>query len=133
MIGNVTSLQRVVVSEKTQHESVAFRELVEQYAQRLPRFDVKPQLFGWFSTASMQDPVSALAGRAQLVKSARIWVRASFPTDPQTLLAVISCSLSAYWAHDCAHNGRAASPERLHALMEFCTMALQRTLVVYRA
>ena len=54
-----------------------------------------PQLLGSFCAASMQDPESESAGRAQLVKSARIWLTASEPWFPQILLAAISCSL---WA-----------------------------------
>lgn len=133
MIGSSTLLQRDVVSENTQHESVEFGELDAQYEQSPPRFDVKPQLSGWFSTASIQDPMSEVAGSAQLVKSARICETAPVPAVPQMLLAVISCSLSAYDAHDSAQSGRVASPDRLHGVIEFCIIALQSTLVVYRA
>lgn len=91
--GSVTPLQRVVVSEKTQQESVAFGELAEQYEQRPARFVVKPQSSGWFATASMQLPVMELAGRAQFVKSARICVSAFAPALPQMSLAAIFCSL----------------------------------------
>ena len=78
----------------------------------------------------MQLPVKESAGRAQLVKSARICVSAPESAVPQVSLAVISCSLSAYEAHDSAHSGRAASPESPHGCIEFCTIALQSTLVV---
>jgi hypothetical protein len=43
----------------------------------------------------MQLSVIDAAGSAQLVKSARIWVKAFGPAVPQTLLAVISSSLRA--------------------------------------
>ena len=46
MIGSVTSLHRVVTSEKTQHESVLFLELASHMAQSEPRFDENPQLSG---------------------------------------------------------------------------------------
>lgn len=81
----------------------------------------------------MQDPVMELAGRAQLVKSARICVSALLPAVPQMLLAAICCSLWAYSAHESAHSGRVAFPESPHGSMEFWMMALQSTLVVYRA
>jgi hypothetical protein len=129
-IGSVTPLHRFVVSEKTQHESVLFGELAAQYEHNEPRFDVNPQLSDWFSTASIQLVVNESAGRAQFVKSARTCVSAPESAVPQTLLAVISCSLSAYAAQESAHKGLAASPARLHGWTEFCTMALQRTLVV---
>lgn len=48
IIGSVTPSHRVVVLEKTQHESVAFGELAEQYEHRPERLSVKPQLSGWF-------------------------------------------------------------------------------------
>lgn len=64
-------------------------------------------------------------------------------------LAAMDCSLIAFWAWDTsachfllvsccltqvsAHNGRELSSDSLHGVIEFCTMALQRTLVVYRA
>ena len=81
----------------------------------------------------MQLPVSESAGSAQLVKSARICESALSPAEPQILLAVISCSLSAYAAHESAHSGAAASPLRPQGVIEFCMIALQSTLVVYRA
>lgn len=80
-----------------------------------------------------QELVNESAGSAQFVKSARICVSASASGFAQTLLLVISSSLSAYEAHVSAQRGRVASPVRLHGVMEFCTMALQRTLVVYLA
>ena len=55
------------------------------------------------------------------------------PASPHTSLAAISSSLCAYVAQESAHNGRVASPDRSHGVMEFCTMALHITLVVYRA
>jgi hypothetical protein len=70
--GSTTFSHRCSVSENTQHESVAFGELDEQYMHRDPRFEVKPQSSGWFSTAGIHCPLSEFAGRAQLVKSARI-------------------------------------------------------------
>jgi hypothetical protein len=71
-IGKVTSVQRFVVLEKTQHESVAFGELAAQYPHSPPRFEEKPQSSGSFCDPSMHEPVSESAGSAQLVKSARI-------------------------------------------------------------
>lgn len=133
MIGRATFWHREVVSEKTQQESVLLGELAAQYEHSEPMLLVYPQLSGWFSTASMQLPVNELAGSAQFVKSARIWVRAPSPAVPQTSLAVISCSLSAYDAQDSAHSGLVASPVRPHGWMEFWIMALQMTLVVYLA
>lgn len=81
----------------------------------------------------MQEPDSELAGKAQLVKSARIWESALSPVVPHTLLAEISCSLCAYSAQESAHNGVIASPLKLHGVIEFCTMALHITLAVYLA
>jgi hypothetical protein len=46
---------------------------------------------------------------------------------------VISCSLWAYSAHESAQRGRVASLSSPQGSAEFCIMALQRTLVVYRA
>lgn len=91
--GSATFSHRSSVSEKTQHESVAFGELDEQYMHKEPRFELKPQSSGSFSTAEMHSPLNEFAGSAQLVKSARICVRASESALPQTSLAVISCSL----------------------------------------
>lgn len=71
-IGSATLLQREVVFEKTQHESVLLGELDEQSPHKPPKFDPNPQLLGWFSTACMQLVVKEFAGSAQLVKSARI-------------------------------------------------------------
>lgn len=45
-MGKTTPSQRVSVSEKTQHESVAFGELTAQYEHNPPRLDEKPQLSG---------------------------------------------------------------------------------------
>lgn len=39
-IGSETPLHRLVVFENTQHESVAFGELIEQYEQSPPRLSV---------------------------------------------------------------------------------------------
>lgn len=44
--GSVTPLHRVVASENTQHESVLFGELAEQYEHSDPTLDVNPQLLG---------------------------------------------------------------------------------------
>jgi len=81
----------------------------------------------------MHDPVKESAGSAQFVKSARICVSAPEPALPHTSLAVISCSLCAYSAQDAAHNGATASPVRSQGCAEFCMIALQSTVVVYRA
>jgi hypothetical protein len=131
--GSTTFSHLCSVSEKTQHESVAFGELDEQYMHKDPRFELKPQSLGWFSTAEIHCPLNEFAGRAQLVKSARIWVRASESELPHTLLAAISCSLWAYSAQESAQRGRSAVPSSPQASAEFCIMALQSTLVVYRA
>lgn len=81
----------------------------------------------------MHAPVNEFAGSAQSVKSARIWVSALDPALPQTLLLAISSSLCAKDAHVSAHSGRVALPDSPQGLIEFCTMALQSTLVVYLA
>ena len=83
--------------------------------------------------AEMHCPLNEFAGRAQLVKSARICVRASEFELPHALLATISCSLWAYSAHESAQRGRVASPSSPQGSAEFCIIALQSTLVVYRA
>ena len=70
--GSTTFSHRCSVSEKTQHESVAFGELVEQYMHKDPKFELKPQSLGWLSTAGIHCPLNEFAGSAQLVKSARI-------------------------------------------------------------
>jgi len=72
MMGSTTSLHREVVFEKTQQESVAFGELAEQYPHRPLRFVEKPQSTGSFCSPPTQLPDRESAGRAQLVKSARI-------------------------------------------------------------
>jgi hypothetical protein len=71
-IGSLTPAHRVSVFEYRQHESVELGELAEQYEQRLGRLFAKPQLSGSFCTPRMQVPERESAGRAQLVKSARI-------------------------------------------------------------
>lgn len=131
--GNDTSSHRSSVFENTQHESVAFGEVDEQYKHSDPRFELKPQSSGSFSTAGIHAPLKESAGSAQFVKSARICVRASESAFPQMSLAVISCSLNAYSAHESAQRGREASLSRPQGSAEFCTIALQITLVVYRA
>jgi hypothetical protein len=131
--GSATFSHRCSVSENTQHESVEFGELDEQYEHRDPRFELNPQSSGWFATPDIHCPLNEFAGRAQLVKSARICVRASEFEFPHTLLAVISCSLCAYSAHESAQRGRVASLSSPQGSAEFCIMALQSTLVVYRA
>jgi hypothetical protein len=96
MMASSTPWQRVEVLEKTQHESVALGELAAQYEHRPDRLLLKPQLLPSLSTPAMHVPVMEFAGKAQLVKSARIWLRAFGPAVPQMLLdADISCSL---WA-----------------------------------
>lgn len=81
----------------------------------------------------MHVPLKESAGSAQLVKSARIWLSALGPAVPQRLLAVISSSLCAYSEHVSAQSGVVAEPVRPHGVMEFCIMALHKTLVVYLA
>lgn len=82
----------------------------------------------------MQEPVSELAGRAQLVKSARICELTLLLVVPQSSgVAAISCSLVAYSAQVSAQRGRDSSEDRSHESIEFCTIALHNTLVVYLA
>jgi hypothetical protein len=86
--------------EFTQQESVALGELAAQNEQRPCKFDWNPQSFGSFCAPAMQDPLRELAGRAQFVKSALIWLKASRPESPHNSgLAVISCSLMAKSAY----------------------------------
>jgi hypothetical protein len=97
----------------------------------------KPQLSGSLVTPAMHEPDNELAGSAQFVKSARIWLIAFEFALPHMSLAVMDCSLSAYSAYNqgqqprvrlqpwerltqvLAHNGRVASPVRPQAEMEF--------------
>ena len=72
VLGRCTFEQRDSACEFTQQESVALGELAAQKVHKPPRFDEKPQLSGSFCTPSMHDPLRESAGRAQLVKSARI-------------------------------------------------------------
>lgn len=97
VMGSLTFWQRDSVLENKQQESVALGEEAAQYEQRLPRFDEKPQLLGSFCTPRMQLFVRELAGRAQLVKSARIWVRALslLVTLQMAGVEAIDCSLLA--------------------------------------
>lgn len=102
----------------------------------------------------MQVPLSDRVGTEQSWKSALMMLLALVPGLPQRSgVAVISCSLMAYWAcsmlalhgtcfvncklgthtQESAHRGREFSSGMLHARMEFCTMALHTTDVVYRA
>lgn len=81
--GSLTFWQRVSVLEKRQHESVAFGELAAQYEHRAGRLLLKPQLFTSFWNPCIQLDVNESAGKAQLVKSARISVSALGALDPQ--------------------------------------------------
>ena len=72
-VGKVTSTQRSVTFEATQQESVALGELAAQNPHRPWRLFEYPQLLGSFSSPSIQAPLNESAGRAQFVKSARIW------------------------------------------------------------
>ncbi|KAL8691154.1 MAG: hypothetical protein Q9218_003551 [Villophora microphyllina] len=73
VMGSVTPAQRAVTFEPTQQESVAFGELAAQYPHSPWRFVEKPQLLGSFSSPLTHRVLSESLGKAQLVKSARIW------------------------------------------------------------
>ena len=73
--GRVTPVHRWVTLDAAQHESVALGELDEQYPQSPRRFAENPQLYGSFPSPVMHCWVRELLGRAQFVKSARIWFK----------------------------------------------------------
>ena len=73
--GRVTPVHRRVTLDAAQQESVAFGELDAQYPQRPWRFEENPQLLGSFSAPVTHCWLRELLGKAQLVKSARIWLR----------------------------------------------------------
>ena len=99
VVGRWTFTHRCSTLEFTQQESVALGELAAQNEQRPSKFAWNPQSFGSFCAPVMQDPLRELAGRAQFVKSALIWLKAFSPELPHNSgLAVISCSLIANWA-----------------------------------
>ena len=67
-------------------------ELAAQYEHKLGKLSLKPQLLGSFITPLMHDPDSESAGRAQTVKSARIWAIALLPVAPQRSVVEAICS-----------------------------------------
>lgn len=69
--GRVTSWQRPVELDVKQHESVEFSPLLRQKSHNPAKLLAKPQSFGSLADPSMQVVVKELAGKAQLVKSAR--------------------------------------------------------------
>lgn len=73
VMGNSTSTQRLVALEPTQHESVAFGELAAQKLHKPCRLVEKPQSLGSFSAPVTHLALSESLGKAQVVKSARIW------------------------------------------------------------
>lgn len=73
VIGSSTPTQRVVTFEPKQHESVAFGELAAQKPHNPWRLDEKPQSFGSFSAPVTHLALRESLGKAQVVKSARIW------------------------------------------------------------
>jgi hypothetical protein len=70
--GRTTSWQRPVASEPMQQELVEFSELARQKSQSPCKLGPNPQLSGSFSAPVTQPSLNESAGRAQLVKSARI-------------------------------------------------------------
>jgi len=120
VVGKWTFVHRDSARALAQHESVPFGELFAQYEQSPAKFERYPQSFGSFKTPVIQVPLSESAGKAQLVKSARIWLIALGPERPHSSgLAAMVCSLMANSAHVSAHSGRDALPEREHACTEF--------------
>lgn len=98
----------------------------------------------------MQFPLSASAGFEQRVKSERIWGMALFPGLPHSSgLETMTCSLMAKSAYieseklissdviertqAPAQSGVAFEPLDPHDCLELCTIALHKTVVVYRA
>lgn len=69
--GRLTSSQRPVELEVKQHESVPFTVLPRQKLQRPIKLSPNPQSSGSLDSPVMQLPLIELAGKAQLVKSAR--------------------------------------------------------------
>ncbi len=69
--GRATFWQRPSALDVKQQESVAFSVLARQKLQRPIRLSPKPQLPGSLDSPAIQLPLIELAGRAQLVKSAR--------------------------------------------------------------
>lgn len=92
-MGRVTPWQRCSVLEKTQQESVEFADPAAQYEHRPPRLEAKPQFSRSFTSPGMHEPASDLAGRAQLVRSARIWLSALGPVVPQRRLLEMPLSV----------------------------------------
>jgi hypothetical protein len=96
VVGSSTPVQRDSTRELTQHELVEFTLLSAQKEQRPCRLDSKPHSSGSFCTASMQLPLSELAGNEQRVKSARIWEFALLPGVPHSSgVDMTICSLVA--------------------------------------
>lgn len=131
-VGRVTLAQRVSAFELTQQESVALTVLSPQYPQRPTRLVLKPQFSGSLSEPEMQVPVRESAGKAQLVKSARIcdMYCDEFAFLQKAVLMTMYSSLVASRAQVSAQRGLAAVPVRSQASIEFCTMPLQSTLIV---
>lgn len=82
----------------------------------------------------MHETLRESAGKAQLVKSARICEMALDPAVPQSSgLATIEASEMAKSAQVSAQSGLVALPVNWQSRTEFWMMELQRTLVVYLA
>lgn len=113
-VGSLTFEHLVSVPEFTQHESVEFGELAAQYEHRLGRLLLKPQLLGSFWTPGMQFGPSESFGRAQVVKSARIWLIALLEGVPQRDEAAMVSSLVAKAAYTLElvkpHDGHSFTP-----------------------
>ena len=71
--GRVTSWHRPVALEVRQHESVPLTVLSRQKLHKPVRLSPNPQSSGSFDSPDIQLPLIELAGKAQLVKSARSW------------------------------------------------------------
>lgn len=152
-VGKSTPLQRPVTFELMQHESVELKVLVAQNVHSPTKFFPKPHSCGSLSCARMHVPDNESAGRAQLVKSARTCSMKPGRGVPQYWgLTAISSSLMAesawkialesvdhrHWVqriptHESAHSGVDCSLDKPQMSLEFCTMPLQSTLMVYRA
>ena len=93
-----------------------------------------PQLLGSLILPVTHLPLNESEGKAQTVKSARIWsIARLLGLEQVSLSEIICCSLMACWAQVSAQSGCESLSEREHGFLEFCTIALQSTLVVYLA
>lgn len=93
-----------------------------------------PQFVGSLLIAGIQSaPDKESGGTTQSWKSALIWELTSRVVEQRLSSAAKYASLSAKSTHESAHNGRTATPDKLHSVFEFWTIALQRTDVVKRA